>query len=80
LLASGYIAGAAIAGILIAIFAVVPWLKAIQDDSARWAAASNPFFGSDNGWWLGAIPFAILAILLYFVGREKLMKGSDSTE
>jgi len=80
LLASGYIAGAAIAGILIAIFAVVPWLKAIQDDSARWAAASNPFFGGDNGWWLGAIPFAILAVLLYFIGREKLMKGGADTE
>jgi putative OPT family oligopeptide transporter len=80
LLASGYIAGAAIAGILIAIFAVVPWLKAIQDDSARWAAASNPFFGGETGWWLGAVPFVILAVLLYFVGREKLMKGGGDLE
>ncbi|HQU92088.1 MAG TPA: oligopeptide transporter, OPT family [Pyrinomonadaceae bacterium] len=80
LLASGYIAGAAIAGILIAIFAVVPWLKAIQDDSARWAAAANPFFGGDTGWWLGAVPFLILAVLLYFVGREKLMKGGGDLE
>lgn len=77
LLASGYIAGGAIAGILIAIFAVVPWLKSIQDSSAKWAAASNPFFGGDTGWWLGAVPFLLLAILLYFVGREKLMKGGD---
>lgn len=75
LLASGYIAGGAIAGILIAIFAVVPSLKAIQDASARWAKDANPFFGGDQAWWLGAIPFAILAIILYMVGREIWMSG-----
>jgi putative OPT family oligopeptide transporter len=80
LLASGYIAGGAIAGILIAIFAVVPWLKSIQDSSARWAGTSNPFFGGDTGWWLGAVPFLILAIVLYLVGREKLMKGNADLE
>src|SRR5205085_8237164 len=37
LLASGYIAGGAIAGILIAIFAVVPWLKAVQDQFGTYA-------------------------------------------
>jgi hypothetical protein len=78
LMASGYIAGGAIAGILIAIFAVVPWLKSIQDTSAEWAKVSNPFFGGDQAWWLGAIPFLILAIILYLVGREKLMKGGDA--
>ena len=73
LMASGYIAGGAIAGILIAIFAVVPWLKNIQDASADWAGDNNPFFAGDQAWWLGAVPFAILAIILYLVGREKLM-------
>jgi putative OPT family oligopeptide transporter len=75
LLASGYIAGGAIAGILIAIFAVVPALKSIQDASAKWAKDANPFFAGDSAWWLGAIPFFILAVILYFVGRERLMKG-----
>lgn len=75
LLASGYIAGGAIAGILIAIFAVVPALKSIQDASAKWAKDANPFFAGDSAWWLGAVPFFILAIILYMVGRERLMKG-----
>lgn len=77
LMASGYIAGGAIAGILIAIFAVVPWLKSIQDSSADWAKASNPFFAGDQAWWLGAVPFAILAVILYLVGREKLMPAKS---
>lgn len=80
LLASGYIAGGAIAGILIAIFAVVPWLKSIQDSSAKWAADSNPLFAGDSAWWLGAVPFLVLAVLLYFVGREKLMKGGGDLQ
>lgn len=74
LLASGYIAGGAIAGILIAIFAVVPALKALQDQFGEYAK-SNPFF--EGGWsdLLGLVPFAGLAVVLYFVGRERLLSG-----
>lgn len=75
LLASGYIAGGAIAGILIAVFAVVPSLKALQDSFGDWAKASNPFFEGANSDWLGLIPFGILAIILYYVGREMLLAG-----
>jgi len=75
LMASGYIAGAAIAGILIAIFAVVPALNSLQNSSSAWAKESNPFFAGDSAWWLGAIPFLVIAVILYFVGREKLMPG-----
>lgn len=78
LMASGYIAGGAIAGILIAIFAVVPWLKDIQDASAKWAGEYNPFFAGDQAWWLGAVPFAILSVILYLVGREIIMKAKGS--
>lgn len=77
LMASGYIAGGAIAGILIAIFAVVPWLKSLQDGSAQWAKDYNPFFAGDHAWWLGAIPFLVICVILYFVGREKLMPGKS---
>ena len=75
LLASGYIAGGAIAGILIALFAVVPALKDIQDASGKWAKESNPFFGGESADVLALLPFIALAVILYFVGREMLLSG-----
>jgi putative OPT family oligopeptide transporter len=75
LLASGYIAGGAIAGILIALFAVVPALKDIQDASNKWAKEFNPFFGGESADLLGLVPFIVLAVILYFVGREVLLSG-----
>ncbi len=75
LLASGYIAGGAIAGIMVALFAVVPALKSLQDSSGEWAKASNPFFEGPNSDWLAMLPFLLLAILLYYVGREILLSG-----
>ena len=75
LIASGYIAGAAVAGILFAIFAFWPSLSDIQKDFATWAKASNPFFDGPNSDWLGLIPFWLLALLLYYVGRELVLTG-----
>ena len=75
LLASGYIAGGAVAGILFAIFAFVPTLARVQDSFGEWAKTSNPFFAGDNADWLGLIPFWILALILYYVGRELLLTG-----
>ncbi len=75
LMASGYIAGGAIAGILIAFFAVVPALASIQESFKKWAETSNPFFAGNNADWLGMIPFWILALILYYVGRELLLTG-----
>jgi putative OPT family oligopeptide transporter len=78
LLASGYIAGGAIAGIMVALFAVVPFLKKIQDQSGEWAKVSNPFFEGPNSDWLGMIPFWILALILYYVGRELFLTGKKA--
>jgi len=75
LLASGYIAGGAIAGILIALFAVVPSLKDIQDASGKWAKEFNPFVSGESADILALIPFVALAVILYFVGREVLLSG-----
>jgi putative OPT family oligopeptide transporter len=79
LMASGYIAGGAIAGIMVAIFAVVPALKTLQDKSGEWAKASNPFFEGPNSDWLGMLPFWILALVLYYVGRELFLTGKKNT-
>ena len=73
LMASGYIAGGAIAGILIAFLA-----GGMADTDAaigRWAAANNPFFSGPNADLLSLIPFGALVLLLLFVGYERLLAG-----
>lgn len=75
LLASGYIAGGAIAGILIALFAVQPSLKGIQDAAEHWAKDGNPFFSSDL---LGFLPLLAIAVVLYLVGRELWLAGKKA--
>ena len=73
LLASGYIAGGAIAGIVIAFLAGVMG----QFDSAlqRWATAHNPFFAGPDADWLALLPFTTLVVLLWLVGRGSVMAG-----
>lgn len=70
LMASGYIAGGAIAGIIIA------FMSGVLTDSNRvlseWASANNPFY---EGAWadlLSLLPFAVLVAILYSTGREWL--------
>ncbi|MGI8642251.1 MAG: OPT family oligopeptide transporter [Pyrinomonadaceae bacterium] len=75
LLASGYIAGAAVAGILFAVFALNPTLEAVQNNFKKWSETNNPFFAGANADWLAMIPFWILAVVLYYVGREMLLTG-----
>jgi hypothetical protein len=73
LLASGYIAGGAIAGIIIAfMMGVLPNTDAKLDS---WSSAHNPFYGGPNADWLALIPFAVLGIFLYLVGHGTLMSG-----
>ena len=69
LISSGYIAGGALAGIVIAFSAgiMTDFDKKIGD----WAAAHNPFIHSAYADALSLIPFALIAIILYRVGREK---------
>ncbi|MGI9105778.1 MAG: OPT family oligopeptide transporter [Pyrinomonadaceae bacterium] len=69
LLASGYIAGGAIAGIIIAFLAGLPYFTGFNRRMAEWGE-HNPFHA--GGWSdaLAMIPFLILVALLYGVGRE----------
>ena len=76
LLASGYIAGGAIAGILIAIVTGVPGvLERLNTSINNWATAHNPFYEGPNADWLALIPFALLVGFLYLVGREVLLRS-----
>jgi putative OPT family oligopeptide transporter len=71
LLASGYIAGGAIAGIIIAFMAGV--LGEFTERIAEWSQRSNPVFGGSSADLLSLLPYTVLILLLYLVGREKLM-------
>ena len=73
LLASGYIAGGAIAGILIAFGAGV--LSDFDRSMTDWAEACNPFY---KGAWadlLALIPFVLITILLLKTGWPKAKRS-----
>ncbi len=69
LLASGYIAGGALAGIIIAFTAgiMTDFDKRITD----WASLHNPFFEGAHADMLSLIPFTVIALFLFWLGREK---------
>src|SRR5436190_14706274 len=71
LMASGYIAGGAIAGILIAFMAGVT--ADFTDRITRWSSANNPFFEGPRSDLLSMIPFVVLTLLLYLVARETIL-------
>ncbi|MEY2539551.1 MAG: hypothetical protein QOG67_3291 [Verrucomicrobiota bacterium] len=73
LLASGYIAGGALTGILIALKELVPRLSAIGQRVENWQTAHNPFFEGPNSDLLSMLPFLVLCVLLYLVGRDVLL-------
>jgi hypothetical protein len=73
LLASGYIAGGALAGIVIAIMAGLPSLAPTNERLAAWATARNPFYNGPHADLLALIPFTALSLLLYLVGRDLLL-------
>src|SRR5256714_320239 len=73
LLSSGYIAGGTLAGVIFA-FMNIP-LKDKLDQFEKWATASNPFFERPWSDVLAMIPFLLLTVLLYVVGREMWLSG-----
>jgi putative OPT family oligopeptide transporter len=80
LMASGYIAGGALAAIVIAILQGVPrpTLAAFNKSVEDWATLHNPLFHGANADMLSMIPFLILMLLLYLVGREVLLTSKPS--
>jgi hypothetical protein len=86
LMASGYIAGAALAGIIYAFMA--GYFTDTFEATKTWMLANNPFFDEPPGHvkpyadLLSLIPFVAITVLLYAVGREWILaarrrKGSD---
>jgi uncharacterized oligopeptide transporter (OPT) family protein len=68
LLASGYIAGGAIAGIIIAFLA--GFLEPVDKLFETWASKNNPFFEGAHADALSLIPFLVLCMILYQVGQR----------
>jgi hypothetical protein len=71
-MASGYIAGGAIAGIIIAFLAGVPAMEGFNTRIEAFGEA-NPLRIGPSADFLAMIPFVILMIILYLTGREKLL-------
>jgi putative OPT family oligopeptide transporter len=76
LMASGYIAGGAIAGILIAFMAGVT--ADFTDRITRWSTANNPMFEGGHSDLLSMIPFVVLTLVLYLVSREVILAPKRS--
>jgi len=76
LLASGYIAGATLAGVVYAFLNLREGVKVKLNGWEHWATTHNPFFEGKYADLLGIIPFILITILLYMVGREYLLKPS----
>jgi putative OPT family oligopeptide transporter len=76
LMASGYIAGGAISGILIAFMAGV--LSGVDKSLTDWSEAHNPFFSGPWSDFLALLPFAALVWALYLVGKERLLANKQA--
>jgi uncharacterized oligopeptide transporter (OPT) family protein len=76
LLGSGYIAGGAIAGIIIAF--IQGGLSKVDADITRWSVAHNRFYEGPNADWLALLPFAALVFYLYVVGKRKGRKNRET--
>jgi putative OPT family oligopeptide transporter len=74
LLSSGYIAGATLAGVLYAFLNLNQGIVSRLVGYEQWATQNNPFFEGPWSNVLGLIPFIILTVLLYLVGRELIWK------
>jgi hypothetical protein len=71
-MASGYIAGGAIAGIIIAFVAGVPFMAGFNA-SIQSFAERNPLTTGEWANVLALIPFLALITILYLTGREKIL-------
>ena len=76
LLSSGYIAGSAIAGIVIAIMQM--FFDRTDATITAWSTARNPFFDGPWSDLLSTLPFLAICVFLYCVGGEKWLKARSA--
>ncbi len=74
LLASGYIAGGALAGVVHAFLNLSEGIGARLTKFEEWSKTNNGFFEGPQANLLALIPLLLLTVLLYLVGREKLFR------
>ncbi len=77
LLASGYIAGGALAGIMVAL--ATEFLSGTMAAFTGWSQVYNPFYAGNHSDWLALLPFLLLAVLLYYAGREIIFQSKSSS-
>ena len=75
LMSSGYIAGGAIAGIIIA--AVAGAFEKVDARLADWATKNNPLFAGPHANALSLVPFVLIVVALYLVGRELVLSAKN---
>ncbi|MES2205870.1 MAG: oligopeptide transporter, OPT family [Pseudomonadota bacterium] len=69
LLASGYIAGGALAGIIIAL--TTGFFPHFDQVISKWAETNNPAWNGGYANELSLIPYVFIILVLYWAGREK---------
>ncbi len=74
LLSSGYIAGGALAGIIIAFTAGI--MTGFDQSLEQWAQKHNPFYEGAMSDALSMLPYLVIVGLLYWVAREKVGKAA----
>lgn len=80
LLASGYIAGATLAGVVYSFLNLSSGISNTLRGLEERAAATNPLFEGPYSDLLGLIPLLVLVVILYLVGREALLRPRQSTQ
>ncbi len=75
LLASGYIAGGALAGIVIGLMQGAPRLSDYDHRLFDWAMANNPLYNGTYSDALSMVFFFGLCVFLYLVGRESVLSS-----
>lgn len=78
LLASGYIAGATLAGVVYSFLNLSEGITRRLAGLEQWAAEHNPAFDGPYADVIGLLPLLIVSIFLYLVGRDRFFRKRES--